>query len=59
MLVQSPEVTIKLMGSLVDKIRAAVDDERFVVSWHADERCEERGVTVWQLVVGLREAKLV
>jgi hypothetical protein len=24
-----------------------------VVSWHADERCEERGITAWQLVAGL------
>jgi hypothetical protein len=47
------------MRRLVDKIRAAVDDERFVASWHADERCEERGVTVWRLVAGLADAKLV
>ena len=47
------------MGRLFDRIRAAVKDDRFVVSWHADERCEERGVSDWQVVVGLEEAELV
>lgn len=47
------------MGKLLNKIRDAVADDRFVVSWHADERCEERGVTAWQLVAGLEEAELV
>ena len=47
------------MGKLLDKIREAVAADRFVVSWHADERCEERGVTAWQLVAGLQDAELV
>lgn len=47
------------MGQLVDEIRSAVLDERYLVSWHADERCEERGVTAWQVVAGLEEARLV
>ena len=47
------------MGALFDKIRQAVQDERYVVAWHADERCEERGVTDWQLVAGLEDADLV
>jgi hypothetical protein len=46
------------MGKLFDKIRAAVRDDRFLVSWHADERAEEREVTVWQLVAGLEVATL-
>ena len=50
---------IDFMGKLFDKIREAVANDRFVVSWHADERCEERGVTAWQLVAGLQDAKLV
>jgi len=29
------------------------------VGWHADEKCEERGVTEWQLVAGLESAVLV
>jgi hypothetical protein len=47
------------MGRLFDDIRAAVRNDRFLVSWHADERCEERGVTDWQVVAGLDDAELV
>ena len=47
------------MGRLLNRIRDAVDDDRFVVSWHADERCEQRGVAVWQLAATLDEAQLV
>lgn len=47
------------MGRLFEKIRTAVREDRFVVAWHADERCEEREVTAWQLVAGLEEAELV
>ena len=47
------------MGALFDKIRAAVRDDLYIVSWHADERCEERGVTEWQLVLGHAETGLV
>ena len=47
------------MGKLLDEIRAAVRDDRYLVSWHADERAEERGVTAWQLVAELDRAELV
>ncbi len=47
------------VGRLFNRIRDAVSDEDFVVSWHADERCEERGVSAWQLVAGLRDGALV
>lgn len=47
------------MGRLFDAIREAVREERYLVSWHADERCEERGVTDWQLVAGLQRAELL
>jgi hypothetical protein len=47
------------MGRLFEQIRAAVERDRFFVAWHADERCEERGVTAWQLVAGLARAELV
>lgn len=30
-----------------------------MVGWHADERCEERGVTDWQIVCGLQDGELV
>ena len=46
------------MGDLFEKIRAAVREDRFVVSWHADERCEERQVAAWQVVTGLEDAHL-
>ena len=46
------------MGKLFDRIRAAIREDRFLVSWHADERAEERGVSVWQLVAGLEDAIL-
>ena len=47
------------MGKLLTKIQRAVLDDRFVVSWHADERCEEREVSGWQLAVGVEDAQLV
>lgn len=50
---------INRLGKLLNKIREAVADDRFVVSWHADERCEERGVAAWQLVSGLEDAELL
>lgn len=46
------------MGKLFDKIRTAVREDRFLVSWHADERAEERDVSVWQIVAGLEGAIL-
>ncbi len=48
-----------LMGRLLDNIRAAVREDRFLLAWHADESCEERGVTAWQIVAGLEEAELI
>jgi hypothetical protein len=47
------------MGKLHDRIVDAVEHERVLVSWHADEQCEERGITAWQLVAGIRGAKLL
>jgi hypothetical protein len=47
------------MGAIFDLIREAIRDERYIISWHADERCEERGVTDWQLVAGFEAAKLL
>jgi hypothetical protein len=47
------------VGALFEKIRRAVADERFVVGWHADERCEARAVSEWRLVAGLDDAELV
>ena len=47
------------MGRLFDTIRNAVRGDRFLVSLHADERCEEREVAAWQLVAGLESADLL
>src|SRR5437879_1600512 len=48
-----------IMGKYYERICRAVHEDRFVVSFHADERCEERGVSPWQLVVGLDDAVLI
>jgi hypothetical protein len=47
------------MGKLFDEIRAAVREDRWLVSWHADERCEERGAAIWQVVAEIEHAELV
>jgi len=47
------------VSKLLDNIVAAIKADRFVVSWHADEQCEERGVTAWQLVAGIEDGELV
>jgi hypothetical protein len=36
------------MSELFEQIRSAVANEWFFVACHADERCEERGITTWQ-----------
>ena len=52
------EVYNSVMGETFDRIRASVREDRFLVSWHADERCEERQVAVWQVVAGLEDARV-
>lgn len=47
------------MGKLFEQIRSAVAADQFFVAWHADERCEERGITAWQIVAGLSDAELL
>lgn len=47
------------MGSLYRKIQDAIRNDRYLISWHADERCEERGITDWQIVAGFADAELV
>jgi hypothetical protein len=41
------------------EIVAAIQEDRYLVSLHADERCEERGVTAWQLVAGIENATML
>lgn len=47
------------MARLFDDIRQAVKEDRVIVSWHADERCEERAVSSWQLIAGFDAAELI
>lgn len=47
------------MGRLAEQILGAIEAGNFLVSLHADQRCEERGVTAWQLVAEIDEAALV
>jgi len=52
-------IPLRFMGRLFEQIKQAVREDRFLVGWHADERCEERGATDWQVVSGLDDAELV
>ncbi len=47
------------MGRLYEKILSAVQAERYLVSWHADERCEEREISAWDIVAALDDAELL
>ncbi len=47
------------MGQLLEKIKRAVEQDCFVVTWHADERAEERGVTPWQIIAGISDCQLL
>ena len=47
------------MGRLFDDIRKAVREDRYFFSWHADEHCEEREISGWQVVAGLEDSILV
>ena len=44
---------------LVDEIKQAVRDGRFLVSVHARERLAERRVRLWQVESGLESAAIV
>lgn len=47
------------MGKLLERIREAVRQERYLVTDHAGERLEERGITEWQVVLALEDATLI
>lgn len=47
------------MGKLFDTIRQAVEEDRFGVSDHAEERLSERRVVAWHLVAGISSAILI
>ena len=52
-------IPLRYMGRLFEQIKQAVQEDRFLVGWHADERSKERGVTDWQIVSGFKEAELL
>jgi len=47
------------MSQLFGRIRRLVADDRYVVSEHAVERLDERGILEWQVVVGLEQGELI
>ena len=47
------------MGELFAKIKACVVDGRYIIGDHAVGRLEERSVLEWQIVDGIRTARLL
>jgi hypothetical protein len=47
------------MGKLLERIRTAVDQDRFFVSVHADEQMKERSIELWQVIDGVRSGRLL
>ena len=47
------------MPRLWDQVREAVENERYVVSAHADLRLRERRIEMWQVEAAMSEAKLL
>jgi len=45
--------------TLFNQIREAIADERVIISLHADEQLRERSMTVWQVVAGMAEGKII
>lgn len=47
------------MGQLIDAIRTLVLQQRYLISEHASQRLEERGILEWQVVDGIEHAELL
>jgi hypothetical protein len=47
------------VAQLFETIRQAILEDRYVVGIHAAERLEERGIMEWQVVVGIKSARLL
>ena len=47
------------MSRLLQNVKTAVLNECYLVSWHADERCEERGISELEIVFSIEDATLV
>jgi hypothetical protein len=47
------------VGQLHQRILAALREELYVVSDHADNQVRDRGIMIWQVVAGCEEAALL
>ena len=47
------------MGRLVEQVRSAVREQRYVFSDHADNALRERGIPHWQIVAGAEQAQVL
>jgi hypothetical protein len=47
------------MGELFDRIRQAVEADRYVVGLHAHERIRERQMKAWHIIGGLADGRLL
>jgi len=47
------------MSRLVEHVRDAIADGRVTISPHATVRCEDRGISVWQVIDGTIHAESV
>ena len=50
---------MKRKGRLFDKIVRAVNEAHFLVSSHAADRCEERGLEIEELIGGLQASRSI
>jgi hypothetical protein len=50
---------IREMSRVYSKIREAVEADRVLIGWHADEQCEHRRVETWQIVAGMPDGELI
>jgi len=46
------------VGKLWDHLRSLIDTECYVISVHASERLEERGILEWQLIAAVEDISL-
>lgn len=47
------------MATLFEKIKQLVEEERYLVGYHASERLEGRDIMEWQAVAGLKDGQLI
>ena len=47
------------MADLLDRIRVAVSQRRYLIGLHAGNQLDDRGIPDWQVVVGLADGVLL